>query len=170
MYEPEQQQKQENIPEKQREENPPIFEDVQLGLEIIKVRSKLSTDILAIKMKDDSGIIRIVHVPIESSYKELLTEDVSTANIDALDRAVCNSLAEACSSTRNFAKKHKYSLVNCHDKLANYHNYLMVASKASGFGAQIAKSYFVNTKVDRKETNISEPPKQKGILNSLRGI
>ena len=158
------QQKQESVP--------PLYDEVQLGATILKVEAKLSDELpdkVEVEWLDKEGKKQLGLMRVPHFYKELLTTDVSTANIDNIDRAICASSADLCSHIKAFSKKKNLDLTSIHNRIANHHNYLMVASKASGFGAQAAKSHFITQKVDRKSLMTEQTDGKGGLMNWLSG-
>ena len=130
------------------EEEQVIFTSDQLGKEIIKTHSTVSSEMKPIQVTDEHGREITVWQTMPTRYKELISEDLSTAGCPSNDIAVARNEAFVCNIVRQTAKKYKdkdgndLDLSRFHNMIADCHNYLIVSSKASGFGARTAKSQY----------------------------
>ncbi len=145
-----------------------VYNDEQLSMNLFKVRSKMSSDRIKIKIKDDDGMTKEVWVEVPSQYPELLNEDLTTAFQDQTQRAVTEHLAMLYDQVKSFGINNKIDMVESACKFANRHNYRVNSSKSGGQGANIAKSHFVKTS-SQKSIDMSGVSKKQGFFAKLFG-
>lgn len=159
----------------QKKEEPlpaPVYDEVGLGMEILKVKSKTSDDLpsrLEVVFLDDEGKERTGWVKNLPKYKEMMSTDMTTANVDNIDRAICIAEQNIANSIKYFGKKYGMDLSGIYNSYVDLHNYRMVSSKSSGFGAKAARSHFIHQKVDRKSMINEESYTKNSGLAGLFG-
>jgi len=153
------------MPENNEEEQT-IFTPDQLGKEIIKTHATVSGKMTLIRVVDAYGNERDVWHAMPTEYKELISEDLSTAGCPPNDIAVARNEAFVCNIVRQTAKTYKdnegkdIDLSRFHNMIADCHNYLIVSSKASGFGARTAKSQYAE--IHKRSALSAEDKGKKG--------
>lgn len=144
----------------------PVVDESEVSMTILKVVSKMSQNLIQVRIKNNkTGELEDVWMSIPTEYTELLTEDLSTANLKGTDSAVCSAHANLCSHIKSFADKRGLKFTRSHNRFANNHNYFAVQSKAENMiGAQMAKTYHVQQKIDKREAFTESKSKKKGLF------
>jgi len=150
-----------------------IYTPDQLGKEIIKTHATVSSELKSVIIEDENGNKLTVWRAIPTDYKELITEDLSTAGCPPNDIAVARNEAFVCNIVRQTAKTYKdengnnLDLTRFHNMVADCHNYLIVSSKASGFGAKTAKSQYAEVHKRTALTAEEKGSKNTGLLDYM---
>jgi len=142
-------------------ESVPIYFDTQISQELIKVRSKISKVIEIRPVRDKQGkIIRYEIHELPTRYREILTEDVSTAFLDENSLSVLRDLQFLLGYLKSIGESRNWDLSDAYNFIADYHNAMVVSSKATGEGAKIAKSQFVHRKSESLFSQAQEKRKK----------
>lgn len=116
------------------QEEPIAYTEQQLGQLILSVKSRIANK------KNNKGEWE------ETGYKEIFSTDVTTAFLDDGDLSVLRNQEELLSMIKSFAESNDLDMEESYNLIANCHNGLVISSKATGKGAKIAKSQFVEQK------------------------
>lgn len=109
----------------------PFYNDTQVSQSILDVHSKTSHELREVTVIDpETGQQMKALESMPTEYHELLTEDVSTAFLDDIDQSVARTLENVCSMIRSYADSENMDLSSAYNLVADYHNSLMVSSKA----------------------------------------
>lgn len=132
-----------------------VYNDTQLGQELIKVRSKISEKLIQVQARDESNNLLfdkagrpiMVWIPANTKYKEILTEDLSTSFLNSEDAALATLHQQVLVQIKAFSESYGIDLTNSYNMVADTHNSLVITSKGiEGRGARISKSQFVESK------------------------
>jgi len=115
------------------EEMTPIYKEEQLGQMILKVWSRLARKKVGDKWQ-------------ETGYTEILTPDVTSAFLTDGSLAVLRNIEELLAMIYSFHGAYEVNMQEAFNFIALYHNSLVVSSKATGKGAKVAKSQYVEQK------------------------
>jgi len=140
----------------------PWFNDPQVSQSILNVHSKTSHNLKEVIVTDEAGQQAKMLELMPTEYHELLTEDVSTAFLDDIDQSVARTLENVCSMIKSYADSETMDLSSAYNLVADYHNSLMVSSKAKGQGARTAKSQYAES--TEKGTYETREPRRKKFL------
>lgn len=160
-----------------------VFSDPEVSGKILKVSSKISTDLIPVRgVSEETGKEIEILMPVPTKYKELLTEDASTAFCDPQDQSVMRSLEMLCSQIKSFGDSFGYKkdekgnpvlkhgvlvknmdLSEAYNLVADYHNSLLVSSKSTGEAARTAKSQYYEQK-QRGQFETREIARRKKFL------
>lgn len=141
----------------------PIFMDTQLGQELIKVRSKIAIKIIPVEIinKKTGEVIGYEFRKIDTPYKEILTEDITTGFLSLQDCSVATNLQNLCAMIKSYGESYDLDLSEGYNLPADCHNALVITSKSMGEGAKISKSQFVEQKNQSYQQYREEGKQQK---------
>jgi len=146
----------------------PLYSDEQVSQELIKVRSKVAITMQRVNLIDPKTreVVGYSYEPVNTPYKELLTEDLSTAFLAPPDSSVVSALEWSCTEIKAFAENNNIDLSGSYNMIADRHNSIIVASKGTGEGAKIAKSQYIEQKARSWQT-IQDEKKQRKLFGLI---
>lgn len=157
--------------QEQRNEQIPFMsdDDASVSLRILEVSTK---------EEDEDFIFEEVEFEEEGEKKKgyrkrrkyvpCLTNDLAVANLDSIEKAVTSAQSSLCDRVKSYELKHDVDLSNFRNRIARRHNYLVNQSRASGFGAQTAKTFNIQQRMDKRQTFVEgKPEKRRGLAGLI---
>ena len=135
----------EKIIDSQMPDNTPefVYNDSQLGQMILKVRSKLTYKDIIMKVENPDGTVEMRRVRIPTTYRETLTEDLSSAFHSPLEKEAGKTIHLALASIKSFGDNYGIDMSSGYNLIADYFNSCVVESKGEdGKAARVAKSSY----------------------------